>query len=221
MVGVGRFELPASCSQSRRANQAALHPVIGGRRTLAEVSEPSAGAARRRRGRRNAHNGSPAVHDPSVRLFTRPRRRPTRSGPTETRRCRSPGRTRAASSRGRRTTRRTGRQGAAEPCTSSRATTAATASATATVVPSKWTTPPNTTEATVFGAVAMECIPPRWAAHHRTTIGSFPRPSWGKPRIVSLGTGSSASGPSLSPRGSWPSGRRTRPGRARRRRAAP
>ena len=27
VVGVGRFELPASCSQSRRANQAALHPV--------------------------------------------------------------------------------------------------------------------------------------------------------------------------------------------------
>ena len=26
LVGMGRFELPASCSQSRRANQAALHP---------------------------------------------------------------------------------------------------------------------------------------------------------------------------------------------------
>ncbi len=26
VVGMGRFELPASCSQSRRANQAALHP---------------------------------------------------------------------------------------------------------------------------------------------------------------------------------------------------
>jgi hypothetical protein len=26
MVGVGRFELPTSCSQSRRANRTALHP---------------------------------------------------------------------------------------------------------------------------------------------------------------------------------------------------
>ena len=26
MVGMGRFERPASCSQGRRANQAALHP---------------------------------------------------------------------------------------------------------------------------------------------------------------------------------------------------
>ena len=36
MVGVGRFELPASCSQSRRANQAALHPVgVTGKPTAA------------------------------------------------------------------------------------------------------------------------------------------------------------------------------------------